>query len=125
MDFPGVEEVLPQNITILSARDIARTPKYGDVSFVYQYTGSLQLLSKVINDIGIASAVAQGLRHPVTTLQRVLQNPEHRLYVLRGSGHTVLGFLKVGRKKLFVMVQADLIQSPDMSSGPRVPAARD
>eukprot|EP00928_Gymnodinium_smaydae_P092421 TRINITY_DN762_c0_g1_i1.p1 TRINITY_DN762_c0_g1~~TRINITY_DN762_c0_g1_i1.p1 ORF type:complete len:311 (+),score=44.29 TRINITY_DN762_c0_g1_i1:89-1021(+) len=58
------------------------------------------LLGTVLEEMGQRSAVAQGLRRPVT-----FGSPtglgDQRVYLLV-DGRTALGFLKVGRKRLFV-----------------------
>ncbi|XP_078603775.1 alpha-tubulin N-acetyltransferase 1-like isoform X4 [Branchiostoma floridae x Branchiostoma japonicum] len=64
-------------------------------------------LTKVIDDLGEASAKAQGLHGPITAAYK-LRNSDHRMYVLKdaqansGKGAAV-GFIKVGTKKLFVL----------------------
>ncbi|XP_075692496.1 alpha-tubulin N-acetyltransferase 1 isoform X2 [Rhinoderma darwinii] len=62
----------------------------------------------VIDEIGKASAKAQRLPAPITSASRMQTNPHH-LYILKdctpktaGRG-VVIGFLKVGYKKLFVL----------------------
>ncbi|XP_035664155.1 alpha-tubulin N-acetyltransferase 1-like [Branchiostoma floridae] len=65
-------------------------------------------LTKVIDDLGEASAKAQGLHGPITAAYK-LRNSDHRMYILKdaqansGKGAAV-GFIKVGTKKLFVLV---------------------
>ncbi|XP_040399062.1 alpha-tubulin N-acetyltransferase 1 isoform X4 [Cygnus olor] len=67
-----------------------------------------QQLRTVIDELGKASAKAQGLPAPVTSAARMESN-RHVLYILRdadGRGTTkaaVIGFLKVGYKKLFLL----------------------
>ncbi|XP_066293677.1 alpha-tubulin N-acetyltransferase 1-like isoform X2 [Branchiostoma lanceolatum] len=66
-----------------------------------------QNLAKVIDDLGEASAKAQGLHGPITATYK-LRNSDHRMYVLKdgqansGKGAAV-GFIKVGTKKLFIL----------------------
>ncbi|NP_001089211.1 uncharacterized protein LOC734258 [Xenopus laevis] len=64
----------------------------------------------VIDEIGKASAKAQRLPAPITSSSRMQANAHH-LYILKdctpktaGRG-AVIGFLKVGYKKLFVLVR--------------------
>ncbi|ELT91483.1 hypothetical protein CAPTEDRAFT_195309 [Capitella teleta] len=63
-------------------------------------------LCTVIDQMGVASAKAQGLHGPITSVSR-MSSSEHILYVMKdpcahkGKG-AVVGFLKVGVKKLFV-----------------------
>ncbi|XP_069630247.1 alpha-tubulin N-acetyltransferase 1 isoform X2 [Haliaeetus albicilla] len=67
-----------------------------------------QQLRTVIDELGKASAKAQGLPAPVTSATRMEAN-RHVLYILRdtdGRGTpkgAVIGFLKVGYKKLFLL----------------------
>ncbi|KAM8954364.1 alpha-tubulin N-acetyltransferase 1 isoform 2-T2 [Pelodytes ibericus] len=65
-------------------------------------------IATVIDEIGRSSAKAQGLPAPITSASR-MQTNKHRLYILKdctpqtaGRG-AVIGFLKVGYKKLFVL----------------------
>jgi len=55
-------------------------------------------LATVLEEMGHASAVAQGLRKPVTFGSNL---GDQRVYLLV-DGHVALGLLKVGRKRLFV-----------------------
>ncbi|XP_072777200.1 alpha-tubulin N-acetyltransferase 1 [Taeniopygia guttata] len=66
-----------------------------------------QRLRTVIDELGKASAKAQGLSTPVTSAARMESN-RHVLYMLRDTRPprgAVLGFLKVGYKKLFLLDQ--------------------
>jgi len=57
-------------------------------------------LSALLEELGKRSAVAQGLRKPVT-FGLPASLGDQRVYLLV-DGNTALGFLKVGRKRLFV-----------------------
>uniref|UniRef100_A0A3Q3WES6 Alpha-tubulin N-acetyltransferase 1 n=1 Tax=Mola mola TaxID=94237 RepID=A0A3Q3WES6_MOLML len=64
-------------------------------------------IATVIDELGRASAKAQCLTAPVTSAFK-LQSQKHEIYLLRDSeknrGHdVVVGFLKVGYKKLFLL----------------------
>ncbi|XP_064330110.1 alpha-tubulin N-acetyltransferase 1 isoform X1 [Phalacrocorax carbo] len=65
-------------------------------------------LRAVIDELGKASAKAQGLPTPVTSATRMETN-RHVLYILRDADgrrtpkSAVIGFLKVGYKKLFLL----------------------
>ncbi|XP_037982343.1 alpha-tubulin N-acetyltransferase 1 isoform X2 [Motacilla alba alba] len=64
-----------------------------------------QQLRTVIDELGKASAKAQGLSTPVTSAARMESN-RHVMYILRDTRSprgAVLGFLKVGYKKLFLL----------------------
>eukprot|EP00405_Crypthecodinium_cohnii_P039522 CAMPEP_0206535354 /NCGR_PEP_ID=MMETSP0325_2-20121206/6086_1 /ASSEMBLY_ACC=CAM_ASM_000347 /TAXON_ID=2866 /ORGANISM="Crypthecodinium cohnii, Strain Seligo" /LENGTH=297 /DNA_ID=CAMNT_0054032323 /DNA_START=47 /DNA_END=941 /DNA_ORIENTATION=- len=58
------------------------------------------ILSEVITAMGKASARAQGLPSPITIGGQMPQ--DQRIYIL-AEGTQALGFLKVGRKRLFVV----------------------
>ncbi|CAG5130817.1 unnamed protein product [Candidula unifasciata] len=63
-----------------------------------------QKLSTVVDQMGEASAKAQGLDNPITTGTK-LKGSDHRLYILKdssGSRGCIVGILKVGRKNLFL-----------------------
>jgi len=55
-------------------------------------------LCRVLEELGQRSAYAQGLGRPVTSGYGL---GEHRVYLL-ANGRKVFGFLKIGRKRLFV-----------------------
>uniref|UniRef100_A0A8C4RP97 Alpha-tubulin N-acetyltransferase 1 n=1 Tax=Erpetoichthys calabaricus TaxID=27687 RepID=A0A8C4RP97_ERPCA len=66
-------------------------------------------ISIVIDELGRASAKAQGLTAPVTSAVK-LQSSRHLVYLLKdekanGARGIVIGFLKVGYKKLFLLDQ--------------------
>mmetsp|Transcript_29327 Transcript_29327/g.91149 ORF Transcript_29327/g.91149 Transcript_29327/m.91149 type:complete len:356 (+) Transcript_29327:152-1219(+) len=75
-----------------------------------------QELCQVLEILGKASGLAQGLRKPVTTGMPSL--PSQRIYLL-ASGRTALGLLKVGPKRLFVT------PPPTKSCGSRLSAVGD
>ncbi|XP_057684185.1 alpha-tubulin N-acetyltransferase 1 isoform X2 [Corythoichthys intestinalis] len=64
-------------------------------------------VATVIDELGRASAKAQKLTTPVTTAAK-LQSQNHQLYLMKdgesnGGCGTIVGFLKVGFKKLFLL----------------------
>ncbi|XP_069949755.1 alpha-tubulin N-acetyltransferase 1 isoform X2 [Cherax quadricarinatus] len=66
-----------------------------------------QHLYQIINAIGEASSFAQGLNNVITTADK-LQNSDHLLYLMKEEDEStgqclVVGMLKVGRKKLFLL----------------------
>ncbi|KAF2360846.1 Gcn5-related N-acetyltransferase (GNAT) domain ATAT-type [Trinorchestia longiramus] len=74
-----------------------------------RYRVEYQQLYEIINTIGEASAFAQGLSNVITTSEK-LQNSDHLLYLLKEDDPTsratmVVGMLKIGRKKLFLLDQ--------------------
>ena len=44
----------------------------------------------------------QGLRQPITTVAKVRNHPEHSVFLLV-EANSVVGFLKVGKKNLFML----------------------
>ncbi|KAM3858222.1 alpha-tubulin N-acetyltransferase 1 [Diretmus argenteus] len=66
-------------------------------------------IATVIDELGRASAKAQQLTAPITSASK-LQSNRHQLYLLKEGEHNggrgvVVGFLKVGYKKLFLLDQ--------------------
>uniref|UniRef100_U5ELP6 Alpha-tubulin N-acetyltransferase n=1 Tax=Corethrella appendiculata TaxID=1370023 RepID=U5ELP6_9DIPT len=64
-------------------------------------------ISEIINYIGQLSAAAQGLTNPVTTSQK-LRNSDHSIYLLfepNDKNGLVVGYLKIGKKSLYVFDQ--------------------
>ncbi|XP_045625911.1 alpha-tubulin N-acetyltransferase isoform X2 [Procambarus clarkii] len=66
-----------------------------------------QQLYQIINAIGEASSFAQGLNNVITTADK-MQNSDHLLYLMKEEDEAtgqclVVGMLKVGRKKLFLL----------------------
>ncbi|XP_077363718.1 alpha-tubulin N-acetyltransferase 1 isoform X1 [Festucalex cinctus] len=69
-------------------------------------------IATVIDELGKASAKAQKLTKPITSATR-LQSQHHQLYLMKdgeskGGCGTIVGFLKVGYKKLFLLDQQGL-----------------
>jgi len=60
-------------------------------------------LHQLIEEIGKASARAQGLKQPVTEPWRLKSNTDQKLYLMVIDGVKAVGILKIGIKKLFVM----------------------
>lgn len=54
-----------------------------------------------VNELGVRSAAAQGIKHPMTSAAKLAES-DHRLFLtVSDDGSQALGFLKVGRKHLF------------------------
>ncbi|XP_016070275.1 PREDICTED: alpha-tubulin N-acetyltransferase 1 isoform X3 [Miniopterus natalensis] len=107
MEFPfDVDALLPERITVLdqhlrppARRPGTTTPARIDVQ---------QQIMTIVDELGKASAKAQHLPAPITSASR-MQSNRHVMYVLKdtsarpaGRG-AIIGFLKVGYKKLFVL----------------------
>ncbi|XP_067169996.1 LOW QUALITY PROTEIN: alpha-tubulin N-acetyltransferase 1 [Apteryx mantelli] len=105
MEFPfDVAAVLGERVTIVD-QHLRPAGRRGPA-----HRGDLeQQLRTLIDELGKASAKAQGLPAPVTSAARMEAN-RHVLYILRDAEGprvtakgAVVGFLKVGYKKLFLL----------------------
>nr|XP_020030480.1 alpha-tubulin N-acetyltransferase 1 isoform X1 [Castor canadensis] len=107
MEFPfDVDALLPERITVLDQylRPPARRPGTTTPARV----DLQQQIMTIVDELGKASAKAQHLPAPITSASR-MQSNRHVIYVLKdtsarpaGKG-AIVGFLKVGYKKLFVL----------------------
>ncbi|KAM9737413.1 alpha-tubulin N-acetyltransferase 1 isoform 6-T6 [Menidia menidia] len=110
MEFPfDVNHLFSERISVLDHNFVAG-PKFLGRADLQTH------IATVIDDLGRASAKAQTLSAPVTSASK-LQSQKHQLYVLKdGEGSStlchslrnrgrevVVGFLKVGYKKLFLL----------------------
>jgi alpha-tubulin N-acetyltransferase 1 len=103
MEFPfNINSILSQKIT-----------KVGNSLIPEGYSGDRRSaldcaskISDILDVLGKSSAEAQGLKNAITSSER-LRNSEHTVYLLidpegkSGQG-SVVGLLKVGRKKLYL-----------------------
>lgn len=103
MEFPfSINTILSQKIT-----------KVGNSLIPEGYSGDRRSMrdcaskiSDILDEMGRSSALAQGLKNAITSGER-LRNSEHTVYLLidtegKSGQDSVVGLLKVGRKKLFV-----------------------
>ncbi|XP_021506988.1 alpha-tubulin N-acetyltransferase 1 isoform X5 [Meriones unguiculatus] len=107
MEFPfDVDALFPERITVLDQhlRPPARRPGTTTPARV----DLQQQIMTIVDELGKASAKAQHLPAPITSASR-MQSNRHVIYVLKdtsarpaGKG-AIIGFLKVGYKKLFVL----------------------
>ncbi|GAB1301015.1 Alpha-tubulin N-acetyltransferase 1 [Apodemus speciosus] len=107
MEFPfDVDALFPERITVLDQhlRPPARRPGTTTPARV----DLQQQIMTIVDELGKASAKAQHLPAPITSALR-MQSNRHVIYVLKdtsarpaGKG-AIIGFLKVGYKKLFVL----------------------
>uniref|UniRef100_A0A4X1VJE4 Alpha-tubulin N-acetyltransferase 1 n=1 Tax=Sus scrofa TaxID=9823 RepID=A0A4X1VJE4_PIG len=107
MEFPfDVDALFPERITVLDQhlRPPARRPGTTTPARV----DLQQQIMTIIDELGKASAKAQHLPAPITSASR-MQSNRHVMYILKdtsarpaGKG-AIVGFLKVGYKKLFVL----------------------
>ncbi|XP_037831653.1 alpha-tubulin N-acetyltransferase 1 isoform X2 [Kryptolebias marmoratus] len=103
MEFPfDINQSFSERISVLDQNLVAS----------WRSTGSPELqshIATVIDELGRASAKAQQLSAPITSASK-LQSQDHQLYLLKdrescGGRGVVVGFLKVGYKKLFLLNQ--------------------
>ncbi|XP_077599528.1 alpha-tubulin N-acetyltransferase 1 isoform X2 [Stigmatopora nigra] len=106
MEFPfNVHHLFPERFSVLDKTLLAGR--------VFTERPDLQTqVTTVIDELGKASAKAQKLTTPVTTTAK-LQSQNHELYLMKdgdsqGGCGTIVGFLKVGYKKLFLLDQQGL-----------------
>ncbi|XP_076414239.1 alpha-tubulin N-acetyltransferase 1 isoform X4 [Peromyscus maniculatus bairdii] len=107
MEFPfDVDALFPERITVLDQhlRPPARRPGTTTPARV----DLQQQIMTIVDELGKASAKAQHLPAPITSACR-MQSNRHVVYILKdtsarsaGKG-AIIGFLKVGYKKLFVL----------------------
>ncbi|XP_077052524.1 alpha-tubulin N-acetyltransferase 1 isoform X3 [Siphateles boraxobius] len=103
MDFPfDLNALFPERISVLDNNLSAGRKAYGRPDPLLQTT-------TVIDELGKASSKAQQLPAPITSAAK-LQTNRHHLYLLKdgeqnGGRGVVVGFLKVGYKKLFLLNQ--------------------
>ncbi|XP_058609224.1 LOW QUALITY PROTEIN: alpha-tubulin N-acetyltransferase 1 [Onychostoma macrolepis] len=103
MDFPfDLNALFPERITVLDNNLSAGRKAHGRPD-------PLLHISTVIDELGKASSKAQQLPAPITSAAK-LQANRHHLYLLKdgeqnGRRGVIVGFLKVGYKKLFLLDQ--------------------
>ncbi|KTF94343.1 hypothetical protein cypCar_00012380 [Cyprinus carpio] len=101
MDFPfDLNALFPERITVLDNNLSAGRKAHGRPDPILQ-------ISTVIDELGKASSKAQQLPAPITSAAK-LQANRHHLYLLKdgeqnGGRGVIVGFLKVGYKKLFLL----------------------
>ncbi|KAI2652694.1 Alpha-tubulin N-acetyltransferase 1 [Labeo rohita] len=101
MDFPfDLNALFPERISVLDNNLSAGRKAHGRPDPVLQ-------ISTVIDELGKASSKAQQLPAPITSAAK-LQANRHHLYLLKdgeqnGGRGVIVGFLKVGYKKLFLL----------------------
>ncbi|XP_023135899.1 alpha-tubulin N-acetyltransferase 1 isoform X2 [Amphiprion ocellaris] len=101
MEFPfDINQIFSERVSILDQTLVAgrRSAERPDLQ---------GHIATVIDELGRASAKAQQLTAPITSASK-LQSQRHQLYLLKdgessGGRGVVVGFLKVGYKKLFLL----------------------
>jgi alpha-tubulin N-acetyltransferase 1 len=65
--------------------------------------GYILYVNQILDDMGFASSKAQGLNTIITTASKFFSS-NHRIFI-KAEGNKVIGFIKVGVKKLFIRDQ--------------------
>ena len=98
----------------LTSSDDCITVWNAEALYKYRNHPHYRRLEEVIDTMGMMSKSAQGINLPLTSVQRLRDNPTHLLYLLC-SGTRCLGVLKSGVKKLFIRTaNAQLIEMDPM-----------
>jgi len=103
MEFPfNVNALLPEDVSKINSK----LQINGSRSLINSGEKCAQILN-IIDELGSASAKAQGLHVQVTTGEKLLSS-DHSLYVMKeqkknSTEGVVVGILKMGRKKLFLL----------------------
>lgn len=101
MEFPfDINQLFPERITTLDHTLVAGRKTVGRPDLQ-------ENIATVLDELGRASAKAQQLTAPITSASK-LQSQKHELYLMKdgernGGRGAVVGFLKVGYKKLFLL----------------------
>ncbi|XP_023250673.1 alpha-tubulin N-acetyltransferase 1 isoform X2 [Seriola lalandi dorsalis] len=101
MEFPfDINQLFTERVSILDQTLVAGRKSAGRPDLQAH-------IATVIDELGRASAKAQQLTAPITSASK-LQSQRHQLYLLKdgernGGRGVVVGFLKVGYKKLFLL----------------------
>jgi len=102
----NISSIFPEEISIIG-QDLIPSGYKGDTNYVFLK----QKMVTILDVMGEASAQAQGLKNPITSGSKMMATEGQTVYMLvdraasSGSG-AVVGMLKVGRKKLFLMDSA-------------------
>ncbi|CAK6978927.1 alpha-tubulin N-acetyltransferase 1 isoform X3 [Scomber scombrus] len=101
MEFPfNINQLFTERVTVLDHALVAGRESTGRPDLQAN-------IATVIDELGRASAKAQQLTAPITSVSK-LQSQRHQVYLLKdgesnGGRGVVVGFLKVGYKKLFLL----------------------
>ncbi|XP_047460727.1 alpha-tubulin N-acetyltransferase 1 isoform X3 [Mugil cephalus] len=103
MEFPfDINRLFPERVSILDQTLVAGQKSVGRPDLQAH-------IATLIDELGRASAKAQQLTAPITSASK-LQSQRHQLFLLKdgernGGRGVIVGFLKVGYKKLFLLDQ--------------------
>ncbi|KAM8882959.1 alpha-tubulin N-acetyltransferase 1 isoform 1-T1 [Synchiropus picturatus] len=101
MEFPfDINQLFSERVSIID-HNLVGSPKSAGRSDLQS------LIVTVVDELGRASAQAQNLPAPITSASK-LQCQRHQLYLLKdgdanGGNGVILGYLKIGSKKLFLL----------------------
>ncbi|XP_077283043.1 alpha-tubulin N-acetyltransferase-like isoform X2 [Arctopsyche grandis] len=89
----SVRTIFPRSITLLTAETARSSPHHLKIK-------------KILNELGLLSAESQGLKHSITTFDKLVES-DHKIYLAidpeeNDDDGEVVGFLKLGEKRLFV-----------------------
>jgi len=59
--------------------------------------------------LGDESAKWQNLKYAITTLDIIEENPDQKLYIICSQDNCLIGYMKIGRKKLYLYVSKNFI----------------
>ncbi|KAJ3272107.1 Alpha-tubulin N-acetyltransferase 1 [Terramyces sp. JEL0728] len=97
-----VSEVVTKPISIFSAKDLPKT------------TRRFEKLLTIIDELGAASAKAQSLRGPITTLLKLKTNPDQRLYLMKEELQTAPLKSETSRDDLYMFNSAGISGFKDL-----------
>jgi len=102
VDASKVVGASPSPVTVWDSRSLRQ----------FRNNPQAQGMYHAIDELGRGSIVAQGLKHVLTSCERLHDNPTHRLYLL-AKGRDFIGILKVGTKKLFIRTKTGELKEID------------
>ncbi|XP_040574715.1 alpha-tubulin N-acetyltransferase-like [Lepeophtheirus salmonis] len=111
MEFDNLEVAFPWEITRIRSDLVPRPLESQDEHKggatpsrkpIPHWSGVHRIVCTVLDEMGKASALAQGLNHVVTSSEKLRHSEEQVVYILVLHSR-VAGLLKVGRKNLFLL----------------------
>ncbi|KAJ3321528.1 Alpha-tubulin N-acetyltransferase 1 [Boothiomyces sp. JEL0866] len=97
-----VSDVITKPISIFSAKDLPKT------------TRRFEKLLTIIDELGAASAKAQSLRGPITTLLKLKTNPDQRLYLMKEDLQNIPLKTETSRDDLYMFNSAGISGFKDL-----------
>ena len=62
---------------------------------------AFEKFSKAVNELGISSGIAQELKGPITTIDKLIDAKDHTLITITSPHEEIVGYLKYGVKHLY------------------------